>query len=637
MPYVPIEDLSRLPKMLHTSLLNGRLSFQLVALSVLLLVLAVLSIGMTLYVTRQLDGGAAAVNEAGRLRMHAWHLSHTVDNSSALAERSESVRAFEASLSLLAYGDPKRPLAVPWDESTRAIFDTIQGTWSSLRTKQIDLPSDGTPHERLFLSRLVDETDRLILAIEGQLARLTAILNLFQMVMMASAVAAAIVCLYMGHLFVIQPLLQLRSALQRIEAGDFAARVSTTSSNEFDQVAAGFNHMATKLQSLYQELEQKVLDKTQDLESERKRLSALYEVSTFLAAGHDLETLAQGFAQKMRLLSGADAAAVRYLDMHSQRYLMLGSDCLPEALVREEHCLQAGSCGCGQPPAAGLTKVIPISQASQVPTMLCAEAGYANLISVPIRLQHSVLGEVDLFYRGDVSLSKEERLMCEALTGHFAVTVETLRTEALSREAAVSEERLLLARELHDSIAQSLAFLNIQVGLLRQGLGQQDMDTIQTAVNEIDVGVRESTQDVRELLVHFRTRTNSDDIEQALQTTVAKFEQQSGVKTHLEIQGHGLPLPSDVQLQVLHIVQEALTNVRKHAQASHVHVAVDKGPHWSFEVRDDGRGFRPIAANATDTHVGLHIMRERAERIGAQVHMHSAPGMGTKVTITLGS
>lgn len=98
MPYVPIEDLSRLPKMLHTSLLNGRLSFQLVALSVLLLVLAVLSIGMTLYVTRQLDGGAAAVNEAGRLRMHAWHLSHTVDNSSALAERSESVRAFEASL-----------------------------------------------------------------------------------------------------------------------------------------------------------------------------------------------------------------------------------------------------------------------------------------------------------------------------------------------------------------------------------------------------------------------------------------------------------------------------------------------------------------------------------------------------------
>ena len=154
-------------------------------------------------------------------------------------------------------------------------------------------------------------------------------------------------------------------------------------------------------------------------------------------------------------------------------------------------------------------------------------------------------------------------------------------------------------------------------------------------IDEIDAGVRESTNDVRELLVHFRTRTNSDDIEQALRTTLKKFEHQSGLRTHLELNGHGVALPSDVQLQVLHVVQEALSNVRKHAGASEVTLKVDKGPRWRFEVRDNGQGFAPRAASASDTHVGLHIMRERAERIGAQVHVASAPGEGTAVLLEL--
>jgi two-component system nitrate/nitrite sensor histidine kinase NarX len=215
--------------------------------------------------------------------------------------------------------------------------------------------------------------------------------------------------------------------------------------------------------------------------------------------------------------------------------------------------------------------------------------------------------------------------------------MENLRLNALEREAAVSGERHHLSRELHDSIAQSLAFLKIQVQLMRDALHAQDPALIQKVLEEIDTGVRECYGDVRELLVHFRTRTNAEDIEPALATTLRKFELQTGLRTTLEISGHGLPLSGDVQIQVLHIVQEALSNVRKHARASQVWLDVQQQPVWRFEVRDDGVGFALNDGAIDETHVGLHIMSERAQRIGAALQVLSSPGKGSSVRLTLAS
>jgi len=88
---------------------------------------------------------------------------------------------------------------------------------------------------------------------------------------------------------------------------------------------------------------------------------------------------------------------------------------------------------------------------------------------------------------------------------------------------------------------------------------------------------------------------------------------------------------------VLHVVQEALSNVRKHASAGQVWIEVQQGQPWTVEVRDDGRGFDPATDAPDDTHVGLRIMRERAERIGAHVVVDSVPGAGTCVQLTLPS
>ena len=148
----------------------------------------------------------------------------------------------------------------------------------------------------------------------------------------------------------------------------------------------------------------------------------------------------------------------------------------------------------------------------------CAKVGYQSLVSVPVRLQKRVIGEIDLFFRSDIALNADETELLDALASHLASALEGLRAAALEREAAVGEERALLARELHDSIAQSLAFLKIQAQLLRSAVQKQQPEKVQSTLDELDTGLKESISDVRELLVHFRTRTNTGDIEAALRS-----------------------------------------------------------------------------------------------------------------------
>ncbi len=598
------------------------------------LTLALASAGLTLWVSWQLEGGAAAVNEAGRLRMQVWRMSASLATDDVPA-RSALAARFDGSLDLLRHGDPSRPLFVPWDDASRAQFDRMAHAWADLRTRWLEPVPPGAATANAQADRFVGEVEGFVNLIERQLADWTAVLNSFHLAMMGLAIASAVTALYATYLFVINPVERLRRGLERVQGGDLGARVEVASADEFGTLALGFNRMTETLQGLYQDLEGKVRDKTARVEQQRERLAALYEASAFIAGADTMETMASGFVRQLRRIARADAAAVRWSNEANQRYLLLAGDCLPQSIADGEHCVATGDCLCGRAASEPGTRVIPIRPALPGSMDHCVRAGYETLVSVPVMLNQRVLGEIDLFYRGTAVLSDDERGLLEAMAAHLASGIEGLRASALERESAVAEERGLLARELHDSIAQALAFLKIQVQLLRDALRRHDDAAVTRALDELDAGVRESTADVRELLVHFRTRTNAEDIVLALRGTLQKFEHQTGLPTQLDVRGEALPLPPDVQVQVLHVLQEALSNVRKHAGARAVWMEVQRGRDWRFEVRDDGRGFDAAGPPPDETHVGLRIMHERAERIGAQVAVTAAPGGGTRVTLVL--
>lgn len=610
------------------------LGAKLMLVGVPFLLLVLVATAATLWVSWQLDGGAAAVNEAGRMRMQSYRMALSIGTRNT-AVLPLQLQEFERSLATLRHGDPQRPLFVPWDEGVQQRFATVETRWATYRARWITAPPDVFTDLSGDTMQFAADIDAFVGSIEAHIARWTALLHLLQMSMLALVVIAAAILLYTGYLFVLEPVGQLKQAIERIQQGDFRARVERTSSDEFGLLADGFNGMAEHLQSMYKNLEAKVAEKTAQLNDKNERLKSLYEVSALVANAPTLDALAHQFTHSLARIARADGVVLRWSDPDNQRHVMLAAHGLPATMVDAEQCIHTGDCQCGTSGSDAALRVIPIRDLGAATLQHCARAGFETVVTLPVRLHDKPMGEVDLFYHARVTLSESEQSLLEALGQHLASGMENLRLNALEKEAAVAQERMLLARELHDSIAQSLAFLKIQVQLMRDAIQRCDPAEVEKIVDEIDAGVRESYGDVRELLLHFRTRANAEDIEPALITTLQKFEHQSGIQTHLEMSGHGVPLPPDRQIQVLHVVQEALSNVRKHAHAAQVWLEVQQQPAWRFEVRDDGAGFDQHGAALDETHVGLRIMSERAQRIGAELRVTSTVGGGCSVVLQL--
>jgi len=235
-------------------------------------------------------------------------------------------------------------------------------------------------------------------------------------------------------------------------------------------------------------------------------------------------------------------------------------------------------------------------------------------------------------------LPASDRQLLETLGQHLGTALEHLRLSATARQLAVVEERNLVAQGLHDSIAQGLNFLNLQVQLLDDAVARNDLAETRDIVPMLRHGVEESYQDVRELLNNFRTRLAPGELRPAVEETVERFRRQCRTEATLIIddRGNGMPLHPDQQLQVLFILQEALSNVRKHAMAAHVTVSLSYGRDFRLVVQDDGEGFDPDeAAPCDNAHIGLNIMRERAARLSARLLIDARPGEGVRIELVL--
>ncbi len=596
-----------------------------------LLVMAMISISFTLWVTWKLEGGAAAINEAGRMRMQTYQLALLASEKDIVAT-SKLLMKFDNSISVLKVGDPSRPLFVPWNTLNRQYFSSIQNQWEDIKegvvrgnSKALSIPN---------INHFVANIDRFVGSIELEVDYWTGMLHLFQFAMLAISLIATLVIMYVGYSVILDPVEKLRLGFESVKSGKLNTRVQIDAKDEFGDLAIGFNAMTEKINDLYSGLESKVKEKTLHLQERQNRLQALYDLSSFVSTEGNLEKLAKGFSERILILCKASAIAIRWTDEANRRYFLLSGADLPASIINEEQCLISGDCYCGQSTSNTEIQIITFNPREEFERH-CVKAGYKSLVTVPILFQKSLLGEIDIFYAQEYVIDVEQKSLMETLAHHLAGAMEALRIKALEKEAAISEERSLLARELHDSIAQSLAFLKIQVGMLRDEIIEPATTKAKIILGELDEGLRESYSDVRELLLHFRTRTNSEDIEPAIKTTLQKFEHQSGIKTELFISGQGLPLRPDIQIQIMHILQEALSNVRKHSRATMVKVEVQESPLWIFKVIDDGMGFSTSSNSVDSTHVGMSIMRERANKIGAQLDITSTSLHGTCISLAL--
>jgi two-component system nitrate/nitrite sensor histidine kinase NarX len=625
---------------LSTKIVGALVGFLLLALSVIL---------ATLYLSWQLEGSAAAINDTGSVRMDSYRLAILLERAGngdvqAGADAARQVNRISTTLTQLREGDPQRPLLLPATGTIQSQFDAIATEWQSrLRPAAEALSQQDGVARRAAMTRFqsdieqfVARVDALVRLIERDSETRTFWLRATQLALVGLALIGTVSMVYLMFGLIIEPVTRLHEGMGRMKAQDFTARLPVESGDEFGQLAQGFNQMADRLQALYDSLEGRVKLKTATLEYQNRELALLYDAAAFLQRPQPLEPLCQGFLQRICEFFQADGGSVRVLDASRDNLHIVVHQGISPALVEREHCIKVGDCLCGDAVLRKVTVIHDLRKMDKGHELECHREGFATVSVFHIYAHQQHLGFFNLHFRSPKTFDAREQSLLETLGQLLGTAVENLRLGAREREMAVSEERNLVAQGLHDSIAQGLNFLNLQVQMLDQSVREGKIDDVPEIIPMLKAGVQESYEDVRELLHNFRHRLVEENLVGALETMIDKFRRQTGIAAELEADIDGAPFPREQQLQLLFIVQEALSNVRKHAGASRVLVRLEDRIDFRLMIEDDGNGFAPEQlAGMGESHVGIDIMRERALRIDATLALRSVPGVGTTIELTL--
>lgn len=627
-----------------------KLSTRIVGLLLSFLAVALLVISATLMLSWQLEGSAAAINVAGSLRMESYKLAMLAGRLADGSDRTpavESVRAqvqrINGTLELLRQGDPQRPLFLPPTSAIRNVYDEVLREWRAELVPKVHalLVTDATPAGASYAVQQLTESfvlrvDHLVQRIEHDSENRTFWLRASQLTLLGLALVGTVSIIYLLFDMIVAPVTRLQGGLESMRKQDFSVRLPVESNDEFGMLAHGFNQMADNLQDSYANLEQRVQTKTAELESQNRELALLYDSAAFLQQPQSAEAMCSGFLQRISEYFGADGGSVRVLDPNRNNIHMLVHQGISAELVESERCLKVGDCLCGEAVVSKLAVIHDLRRRADGHQLQCHREGFLTISIFHIFAQRQYLGFFNLHFRQTTVFTAAQTALLETLGQLLGTAIENQRLQARERELAISEERNLVAQGLHDSIAQGLNFLNLQVQMLEQSLKQQRFDEVDSIVPALRAGVDESYQDVRELLHNFRTRLQEGTLVSSLETVVDKFRRQSGIAVDFNADSDGAPFPREHQLQLLFIVQEALSNVRKHASASHVWLRLADDHDFTLSIKDNGHGFDMQKLETLgEAHVGINIMRERAQRIEAQLELKSSPGEGTEVVLHL--
>lgn len=257
-------------------------------------------------------------------------------------------------------------------------------------------------------------------------------------------------------------------------------------------------------------------------------------------------------------------------------------------------------------------------------------------ICIPVRYKIQTLGVINLFVEEDIDITEELAYLLLSVGAHLGEFIERTNREQIKRRQLIKEERTVIANELHDSLAQNLASLRFQIRILDQNLQPYadylSVRTIETIEHSLD----DAGTALRELIAHCRVPIEEQGLVPAVKRAVENFRKDTGINILFQCNDEALQLPSNIELNAYRIVQEALTNIKKHATAYIVRVLVNHDGNGNIHIliENDGRGFdlRKIHSSNGEQ-IGLTVMQERARHLGGDLKIDSEPDEGTRIEL----
>ncbi|MGC9461750.1 nitrate/nitrite two-component system sensor histidine kinase NarQ [Vibrio genomosp. F10] len=550
-----------------------------IAKSMLLIVLlSLVTTNLAIVTLASSINDAEAINVAGSMRMQSYRLGYDIETDSD--EFSAHIDQFERSI----YSSSMKQLQkfyVP-DDITQDYYRLIS-RWHQLKTI---LNSDDQKEYAIALEQFVSQIDDFVFKLQTFSERKLIILAWVGGLGLSSIFLVSVFVVRYVRKEIVRPLHSLVSASEQIKNRTFNVLLDGSRTNEMGILNRAFNQMAIDLDSLYKGLEKAVNEKTHKLQHANLSLEVLYKSSQELTASRITHDNFEAILFQISNVEGIKG-------------------------VRLE-----------------------ISQPGERNDVL--EVGH---ISCSDSKQKSL--QLDGVHLGTFYWQSELPCPDQALIDNFVHILSRAiyynQAQQQSEQLLIMEERATIARELHDSLAQSLSYLKIQVTLLKKVLAKQDpnphTDKINAVISELHSGVSEAYTQLRELLTTFRLTLNEGSFGLALQEMLVQLGEQTDAKIHLDNQLSTIELEANQQVHLIQLIREATLNSIKHAHATKIDVeCIEQDNTVTVSITDDGIGYDKDIEKLN--HYGMAIMHERASRLNGHLEVRSIRPKGCAVVLT---
>ncbi len=582
---------------------------------------AIVSMATTLGVSRSIEGNATAINIAGSLRMGAYELLARSAADPAEDHATTFMAGLEAYQQRMAHPDFNRAIPEADDHPLAKQHQTMQTLWrGDLRPALIaNAPNSTRVTEELITvtERYVAEVDKLVSMLEHRTEARVDLLHLIQIISLVFSILIIFGLFLDIKKRVLRPLRKLMDISVAVGEQDFSHKANLKGSDELSQLGAAFDQMTSELALSYHELKEEARAKTRELEKSHAALELLHSSSRSLFANHDLCSGAIPMLQDLEQLLGIGPIRLFLHDKNSAEPVEAITTSTKDRpfYCKDHHC---NAC-----------LVTP-----EVFDELPSEDNDGRRLLLPIRTPGQLLGTLEVWYPASKGLSQTARRLLETLSDQLATAIFLERQITEEQQLTLAEERTVIARELHDSLAQSLSYLKMQVARLRRlDITGEHEKVHNDILEELSTGLNSAYRQLRELLTTFRLKLDTPELASALRQTAQEFSERLGSEVKLDYRLPPQTLSPNEEIHTLQIVREGLANAVKHSEASEILVQVlFESPRVRVRILDNGKGLPPGEQPAH--HYGLIIMQDRARTLGGKVNVVNRDTGGVEVALS---
>ncbi|MEQ6886364.1 ATP-binding protein [Salicola sp. Rm-C-2C1-2] len=593
-----------------------------VALAAVVIV-ALINIVVSLIISASARGDATAINHSGLIRME---LQRLVTLAGVESEESPggARQALEQQMQQITHRleSPLLNSVMPGlDHPVTARYQRVRLTWLALirPAYQGALEGDGIASMPVrTTTAFITEVDDLVGALERRAESRITLLAMVQVLSLLLTLAVVIVLFIDVRRRVVEPLNRLLTIARAAAHQDFSRRTEFRGQDELGVLGRSFDQMSASLSRRYADLESRAAARADELERSHRALQLLHSASRSLYAATDLCEGSVPLLQQLESLLNIGPVS---LYLHERENEASFEAVTTFAETRPDHCRSFNCDAC----LVGCHSFLDQPEEDRMRLLL------------PVRTGDELVGTLEVWYPRGRELEQHERQLLETLADQLGTAVYLNQRMTEQQRLTLMEERTVIARELHDSLAQSMSYLKMQVARLQriQQESGREVDAREgEVIQELRNGLNNGYRQLRELLTTFRLQFDSPGLEEALNQTVREFSERLGYPVSLEYNMAPRMFSPNEEIHVLQIVREALANVLKHASATQasVHVYQHNGA-LRVVVRDNGVGLPDDGV--PPSHYGIVIMRDRSQTLGGEISMHNREEGGTEVRLMI--